>query len=168
MAADVRVDDGRLPAAQRRVYPWHVLEIRIPDDLIRPVLLLRPSRKLIAAAVPASDAHKPFHIEIHRGNRAVLRAIFDGHAILVGAGPFSISRENVQAWTEELKREQAHSSTLQLWKDPTPAFADVRLSPGEELSIKLMLPDGSVDNTIQVICGRPTSPEDIPQVVDLP
>lgn len=162
----VTIEAQDLPGIRRSVYPWSFTYIRVPADLIRPVLLIRPSRYLMRATAPPEDA---FRLEIERQDGQILRAAMDGRAVLVGAGTINIPEELLQLWRRELREAKAEAA-LGKWTRPATPFPDVFLKSGEKLLIRVYFPNGSPYESAStgVTIRVPSGADDILQDLLLP
>jgi len=142
--ARVAVKVSGYPEAVVEVGPWQRVPLYVPNSLLRPVVLLRPSVALIDAV---RDTSTFLELTVKDAGRSVAhaRTAFDGHAIWVGGdADILVPQETEAAWHQELAALNSVKH-LQFWFPPlAPSEFNLSVEAGQEIQVILRKKDNSV------------------------
>ncbi|MFI5092007.1 MAG: hypothetical protein ACHQIK_01060 [Candidatus Acidiferrales bacterium] len=168
--ANVAVKVSGYPEAVFEFRPWQRVSIYVPNSLLRPVVLLRPSVSLIDAV---RDTAVSLELVIKDSGQPIAqsRALFDGHALWIGGdADILVPQETESGWRQELAALNS-IKRLDFWLPPlAPPQFNVPLHPGQEIQATLRKKDKAV-YTVMSFKVRPlrSSREFVQEVVlDVP
>jgi hypothetical protein len=159
----VRVQVENLPPVPaKRLMPWTLSVIRVPNDMLEPVICAWPSPYLITAA----SSGRPYQIELKRGNK-IVRETFEGRAVLIGSDTIEIPTARKESWDETFKKAN-FANGLELVLNGKRAFAATgALREGELIEIRLISPNGAEYSSTRFTVRSVTDPADLVQFVEL-
>lgn len=125
------------PEAVFKFRPWQRVSVYVPNSLLRPVVLLRPSVPLIDAV---RDTSLDLELVIKDAGRTVAQphASFDGHAVWIGGdADILVPQEIETGWRQELAALNS-IKRLDFWLPPlAPSQFNMPLQPGQEIQATL-------------------------------
>ncbi|HYK89501.1 MAG TPA: hypothetical protein VE398_12070 [Acidobacteriota bacterium] len=142
--ANIVVKVSGYPEAIFQFRPWQRISVFVPNSMLRPVVLLRPSVPLIDAI---RDTSVKLELVIKESGRLIAQpeALFDGHALWVGGDEDILVPQEIESgWRQELATLNSIKHLDFLLPPVAPPQFNVPLQSGQEIQVTLRKKDKSV------------------------
>ena len=157
--------DG-FPTASLLVRSWRITTLKVPDDVLRPVLHLRPSRLLLSVAL-AHSGDARYQAEVVPPEGPSIRRPWDGDALLIGSESVEVPAEVLTAWKSELERQGA-GSVISHWTHTDLTFSRMPgLTPSKQVLVRIYYPNGNLYSETRVTVQEVHSSQDLVQFLQI-
>jgi hypothetical protein len=136
----VGVEVGGYPPTDVEVHAWRRTRLLVPDDLLRPIVLLRPGRRFLLTVTgilrePDNRVELEVDLPAADGSTDTRRMPYDGHTVWIGcSAECDVPPRFVEQWEEQ------PASIAWRWLAPRKLDGPVpRLDAGETLEVRVTL-----------------------------
>jgi hypothetical protein len=148
---DYRVKIAGYPEITARPRPWRRANVRIPTDVRRPAILLRPSTSVIDRA---RSSPRKLHIKAEAGEAIVNN--FQGNGVWIGCeGDVDVPDVLVQRWKASIVSEEAAQAYSVFWTDTKESTPILPLRAGETITVRQVRRDGTATPEVLITVKDP-------------